>query len=173
MTVNASYYAGAQYAPADMMQRDADWVSPGVLTPSDLVVAQTATASMAVTVSGATQGSVGGNAWLPNGYRVYNNSQATLTIATANASNPRIDLVVIGIDTTTNPYTPELLVVTGTPASSPAVPTPPTTFIYTALAQVYVGVNVTSVTTSNITAMSTIATLNGSTPFNTPMTWVI
>lgn len=160
MTVNASYYAGGTgYTPADMMQRESDWVSPGVLSSSDLVVAQTTTASMNVTVSGAAQGSVGGNAWLPNGYRVYNNTQATLTIQAADTTNPRIDLVVIGIDTTTNPYTPQLKVIKGTAAASPSVPALSTGFVGIALAQVRVNANATSITNANITDVRDIAGL--------------
>ncbi|MDR3595087.1 hypothetical protein [Clostridium sp.] len=175
MTVNATYYAGGSgYTPADMLQRDADWINAGVISLSDLVVAQTATASMAVTVSGAAQGSVGGNAWLPGGYRMYNDSQATIAIATANATNPRIDLVVIGIDTTTNPYTPQLKVITGTPAASPTVPAYPSGFVGISLAQVYVGANVTSITTSNITDLRVIAGLKGTNnQYTTPLAWTI
>lgn len=174
MTVNASYYAGGTgYTPADMMQRDADWVSPGVLSISDLVVAQTATASMAVTVSGAAQGSVGGNAWLPNGYRVYNDSQATLTIAEADSTNPRIDIIAIGIDTTTNPYTPQLKIITGTPAVSPAIPSYPTGFIGISLAKVSVAANATSISNSNITDLRILASLKGSNnKYTAPLGWI-
>jgi hypothetical protein len=161
MTVNASYFAGGSgYTPADMMQRDGDWIYPGVLSSSDLVVAQTTTASMAVTVSGASQGTVGGNAWLPGGYRVYNDSQSTLSIATADTTNPRIDLVLVGIDTTVNPYVPQLKVITGTPAASPSVPSYPTGFIGISLAKIAVAANATSIVTANITDLRVIAGMN-------------
>ena len=45
MAVWSSYYAGGTYQPADMLQRDNDWVNAGVLSPSDLTVTQTSTAS--------------------------------------------------------------------------------------------------------------------------------
>ncbi|OPJ63671.1 hypothetical protein [Clostridium chromiireducens] len=160
MTVNATYYAGGTgYTPADMMQRDADWISPGVLSSGDLVVAQTATASMNITVSGAAQGQTGGNAWLPNGYRVFNDSLATLGISAADTTNPRIDLVVIVIDTTVNPYVPQLKVIKGTAAASPSVPALPTGFVGIALAQVRVNANATSITSANITDVRAIAGL--------------
>lgn len=152
MSVQATYYAGGTgYTPADMLQREADWVSPGVLSSSDLVVAQTTVASMAVTVSGAAQGQVGGNAWLPGGYRIFNDALATLAITTANATNPRIDLIVACIDTTTSPYTPSVKVITGTPAASPTVPSIPAGLVAIPLAQIYVAANVTSIVSSNIT----------------------
>jgi len=160
MTVNATYYAGPSYAPTDMLQREADWVSPGVLSVSDLVVAQTATASMAVTVSGASQGTAGGNAWLPNGYRVYNDTQATLIVLAADATNPRIDLVAIGIDTTTNPYTPEVMIIKGTAAASPVVPSYPTGFVGLSLAKIAVAANATSIVNANITDLRVIAGMN-------------
>jgi hypothetical protein len=161
MTVNATYYAGGTgYTPADMLQRDADWVIPGVISMNDLVVAQTGTPSMAVTVTGAAQGVTGGNAWLPNGYRVFNDSLATLTISAADTTNPRIDLVVIGIDTTTNPYTPQLKVIKGTAAASPTVPAYPTGFVGISLVKIAVAANATSITNSNITDLRVIAGMN-------------
>ncbi|MDR3598118.1 hypothetical protein [Clostridium sp.] len=161
MTVNATYYAGGTgYTPADMLQRDADWVIPGVISMNDLVVAQTGTPSMAVTVTGAAQGVTGGNAWLPNGYRVFNDSLATLTISAADTTNPRIDLVVIGIDTTTDPYTPQLKVIKGTAAASPTVPAYPTGFVGISLVKIAVAANATSITNSNITDLRVIAGMN-------------
>jgi|GEM_PF-3265734 len=161
MSLHATYLAGVQIYPSDMMQRDQDFISPGVITSSDLVVATTGTPSMAVTVSGATQGSAGGNAWLPGGYRVYNDAQATLTIAAADATNPRIDLIIAAIDTTSTPYTSSLQVITGTPASSPAVPSVPVGLIALALAHVAVAANATSIVTGNITDVRVIAGLQG------------
>lgn len=175
MTVNATYYAGGTgYTPADMLQREADWVSPGVLSSSDLVAAQTATASMAVTVSGAAQGQVGGNSWLPGGYRIFNDALATLTIQAADTTNPRIDLVVIGIDTTVSPYAPQLKVIKGTAVASPVVPSMPAGFVGISLAQVYVGANVTSITSGNITDVRVLAYIKGTNnQYTTPLTWTI
>ncbi|MDP4224922.1 MAG: hypothetical protein Q8910_00935 [Bacteroidota bacterium] len=162
MALNASYYAGASYYPADMMQREADWVVPGVVSSSDLVVTQAATPNMTVLVSGASQGAPGGNAWLPKGYRVYNDSNAPLTITTADATNPRIDLIIAAVDTSTTPnYTPGLVVITGTPAASPVVPSVPGKYVYIALAQVYVAKSVTSIINSNITDVRAIAVIDG------------
>lgn len=161
MPLHATYVAGVQYYPTDMMQRDQDFISPGVITTNDLVVAPTGTPSMAVTVSGATQGSVGGNAWLPGGYRVYNDAQATLTIAAADATNPRIDLVVAAIDTTATPYTPSLRIIAGTPAASPVAPSVPVGLIVLTLAQIAVAANATSIVAANITDKRVIAGLQG------------
>lgn len=85
-----------------------------------------------------------------------NDAPVTLTVTTANGSNPRIDVVVAVVTDAqysgaTNNIT--LAVVAGTPASSPVVPTLPNNAI--SLAQIAVGAAVTSITNSNITATST------------------
>lgn len=161
MTVYASFDAQAQYQPADLMQRDADWVAPGVLSTSDLQVIAQSPAAMAVNVSGAVQGQVGGSAWLPNGYRLYNDSLLSLAIAAANATNPRIDIVIAAVNTNTNPYTPVVQVVTGTPGASPIAPTMPAGFVGIILAQVYVAANATSIVQANVTDLRTVAALKG------------
>ena len=161
MAIHASFIAGTAYYPADLMQGWQDIVSNGVLSSSDLIVSQTSTPSMAVQVMGAPQGSPGGNCWI-NGYRIYNDTTTTLTIATANSTNPRIDLVVIGVDTSVNPYNPVLEVITGTPASSPTAPSIPGTLICLTLAQVYVAANASSITNSNITDKRIYSHINNS-----------
>ena len=156
-TVFASYINGDGYMPVDMMQRDADWVVPGVLASADLLV--TAPGGMAVQVSGSAQGSVGGNAWLPGGVRFYNSAPATLAIAANSSGNPRIDLVVAGIDTSVgSPYNPTVIVITGTPAVSPTVPAPINTLTpYIPLAQVAVANGTSSIVAGNITDVRTRA----------------
>lgn len=159
MTQHASYYEGNTYHPQDMMQRDADWISPGVLSSSDLVVSPGS--GLAVNVSGASQGSAGGNAWLPGGYRVYNDAQQTVTLAAASTTYPRIDLIVAAIDTSQSPYVPVIKVITGTPAASPSVPSIPSSLVAITLAKVTVAANATTISTGNIVDMRTIAGLQG------------
>jgi hypothetical protein len=161
MSQYASYYAGTQYDPVDMLMRDADWFNPGVVSASDLIVTQTATASMNVLVTGSAKGSIGGNAWLPNGYRFLNDAQATLAIAAADTTNPRIDLIVACVDTTTTPYTPGLKVIKGTAAASPAVPGITAGLIAIPLYRVYVASNVTTIINSNLTDVRSIASISG------------
>jgi len=152
MTIHASYIAGNQYSPIDLMERDKDFFSNGILIQSDLTTLQTDTPSMGVSV-------LSGVHWV-DGYRIYNDSNTTLTIETADVTNPRIDIIVIGIDITTVPYyTPVLQVIKGTPSSSPIAPSIPGTIIGIKLAEVYVDVNVTSIINSNITDKRIIAGL--------------
>lgn len=56
------------------------------------------------------------------GFFVESDAQEVLTIATADATNPRKDLVVLKLDRTANTIT--LTKLTGTPAVSPTTPTP-------------------------------------------------
>lgn len=89
------------------------------------------------------------------GHRVWVTSTKTLTIATANGSNPRKDLVVCRIIFGNDgESTAELDVKTGTPASSPSAPTPTTNFGGTyeiALAEVYVSAGAVTISASNVT----------------------
>jgi hypothetical protein len=164
MTLKASYYAGMNYYPADMMQRDADWIVPGVLSMSDLTVSPTTpSASMAVVVSGAAQGQVGGNAWLPGGYRIYNDANQTLTVQAADPTYPRIDLVIASIDTSANPYTPSLQIIKGTAALSPVAPAIPANLVALVLAQLNVSAADTSIASGDITDKRTTAYLTAGT----------
>lgn len=159
MAQHASYINGNEYFPSDMMQRENDWITPGVVSLSDLIVTPSTPLSLTVNVSGASQGSIGGNAWLPNGYRFYNDSQQTVTLATADLTNPRIDLIVAGIDTTQNPYLPTIKVITGTPSSTPVALSIPTTLQAITLYQISVPANATTITSSQITDVRTMAVI--------------
>jgi hypothetical protein len=94
-------------------------------------------------------------------YTSYNDAAVTASIATANATNPRIDLVCLTVNDayyTGSTNNIVVNVVTGTPAGSPTVPSTPANSI--ALAQVYVGAAVTSITNSNITDVRVTVTSN-------------
>jgi hypothetical protein len=74
----------------------------------------------------------------------------SLTLASADPSNPRIDLVVAYVnDLGTSASACYVQVVTGTAAGSPSAPAAPSPSI--TLAQVYVAAGVASITTGNIT----------------------
>lgn len=140
MAITASYIQQSSYYPSDLMVRDADFVQPGVVTLNDLT-ATASTTSLQVTISGSAETATGGNAWVPGGYRLNNSAALALTLAAADATNPRIDLIEAGVDTTVNPYSPTIRVVTGTPAASPSVPATDSGFI--ALYEVAVPANAT------------------------------
>lgn len=85
-------------------------------------------------------------------YSCVNDATKNVTITAADGTNPRIDLIVAKVQDTlysgaVNSWS--IVVVTGTPAGSPAVPSQPANSI--AIGQVLVGAGVTSIVTGNIT----------------------
>lgn len=95
-----------------------------------------------------------GRAWI-DGHWFYNDTAYTgLTIATApSGSNARIDRVVLRLDTSTAVRSIALAVLTGTAAASPVAPalTRGGNVYELALADIYVGAGVLSITDGNIT----------------------
>jgi hypothetical protein len=86
------------------------------------------------------------------GHFYSNDSVLTLSIAAANATNPRIDLVVLKLDPTANSIT--AVVKTGTAASSPSAPTLTVTdtgVMEVTIAQVAVAANATTISAGNVT----------------------
>ena len=138
---NPTTYDQQTYAKRRNMEQT-DGILEGVL--SELRVTPTDPASMAVAVCA---GSVN-----IQGYWMDSDDIETLQLAAADVNNPRIDRVVVRLDTSVNMEV-TLAVLTGTPASSPAAPAlTRTNYIYElSLAQVYVGVGATYISTSNIT----------------------
>lgn len=122
-------------------------------TAVDLIVTQAASPNMTVIVDAGN--AVVGNSSGRGPYLCENTANQTLTVSTADPTNPRIDLVYIQvIDTVagdTGSSATQVGIVTGTPASSPAVPALPTNGVSLSLAQVRVNAGVTSITGSNIT----------------------
>ena len=92
-----------------------------------------------------------GQGWI-NGYWYKNDASKSITIATADATHPRIDLIVLRLDTI-NARSIVATVITGTPSSVPVVPTLTETeqLWEIPLAQVYVGAAVTTIVSGNIT----------------------
>jgi hypothetical protein len=116
-----------------------------------------ATSDLLVTApgSGMTMNLAAGQA-LVRGHYYYNNTGSSLAISTANASNPRIDLVVLTLDPAANTIVASVLA--GTPAVSPVAPTLTQTDTGTyqiALASVYVGAAVVNISQSNLTDLRT------------------
>jgi hypothetical protein len=85
-------------------------------------------------------------------YAAVNPAKANLTLEAANATNPRIDLIVASVQDSwySGSFNQALLqVVTGTPAGSPSPPTPPENTVV--LAQVEVKAKATEIKTASIT----------------------
>jgi hypothetical protein len=94
-------------------------------------------------------------------YVAYNDAQVTLTIATADPTNPRIDRVVMTVNDayyTGSTNNVVLQVIAGTPASSPVAPVTPANSI--SLATIAVGAAVLSINSGNITDTRVLVTTN-------------
>jgi hypothetical protein len=96
------------------------------------------------------------------GHYFANDALATIAITTANATNPRIDAVVLELDPTANTILPK--VVAGTAAASPVAPTLTQTdagIYQQVLAYVAVAAAASTITAANVTdARSFVASVN-------------
>lgn len=106
--------AGSAITEAQWQKMARRWLNTGVIDDHLNELAVTADGS-AMSVSVNT-----GGTWI-RGFYFESDAAVALTIAAADATNPRIDSVVVRLDRTAN--TMALAVVTGTAASSPVAPT--------------------------------------------------
>lgn len=99
-----------------------------------------------------------GQIWIPGSaanqaqYYMLNDATLSVTVPAANATNPRIDLIVAQVEDAeygSGSNLGQVVDIAGTPAPSPVAPSAPASSIV--LAQVYVGAAVTSITSANIT----------------------
>jgi hypothetical protein len=119
---------------------------------NQLSVTQTGSPSMAVIVKNGHAVIPGTEGSKQGGYSVFNDADVTLSIGAAHASLNRIDSIVFKVEDSAYSganNTSSLVVVAGTPASSPAAPTLPANSIE--LARVSILANDTSITTGEIT----------------------
>jgi hypothetical protein len=119
---------------------------------SKLKVQAQGTPAMAVDILSGQIYIRGSEAFLQGVYSCVNNGTVSLAITTAHATLPRIDIVVAKVEDSQFSGAVDawsLVVVAGTPAASPVVPTSPNNSV--TLAQVLVGAGVTSIVNGNIT----------------------
>lgn len=124
----------------------------GILAPADLAVTQNGTPNMSVNIASGSAWIVGTESSVQGVYNVTNDAAVNVAIATANGTNPRIDLIVAQVlddQYSGASHIGQIVAVTGTPAASPSVPATPKNSIV--LAQVRVNASVTSILTANIT----------------------
>lgn len=88
---------------------------------------------------------------MAHGHWFKRDAEATLAISAADATNPRIDLVVLRIDWSANTET--VTVITGTPAASPSAPSPVETATQwdVPLAEVAVAAAASTIAAGNVT----------------------
>jgi hypothetical protein len=130
----------------------------GVVRSGDLAVAQNGTPNMSVLVAAGSAFIRGTQAASQGVYHSFNDASTNLTIAAANATNPRRDLIVLQIrDAAYSGAVRDarLLVVTGTPAASPVDPSLSSTPNALVLARVRVAAAATSITNAVIDDLRT------------------
>ena len=145
---NFVYLPSDQKVTSTLIPKSA--VDPG--KGSKLKVTQTGSPSMGVIV-GSGHAKIGGTESSKQGaYGVMNDADLTLTVTAAHGSLNRIDLVVFKVEDSQYSganNTSSLVMVDGTPASSPVAPTAPANSIV--LAEVLVSAGVSTIVNANIT----------------------
>jgi hypothetical protein len=144
--------AGSYPAESDRQIQQALYATTGIIGSSSLAITANSPAGMTVlaatgwaAVVGTTQANMGT-------YVFYNDATTTLTVTTADPTNPRIDRVVATVRDAyyTGAFNDVIFqVLAGTPAGSPSAPAIPANSI--SLATIAVGAAVTQINAGNIT----------------------
>jgi hypothetical protein len=153
--------AGSYPAESDRLTTQALYATTGIIGSSSLAVTQNSPAGMSVKVAAGWAAIIGTTQANMGAYVAYNDAQATLTVTTADPTNPRIDRVVVTIRDAyyTGAFNDVIFqVLAGTPAGSPTAPAVPANSI--SLATIAVGAAVTSILTANITDTRVEVTTN-------------
>jgi hypothetical protein len=153
--------AGSYPAQYDRLTAQALWATTGIIGSSSLAVTANSPAGMSVRVASGWAAIVGTTTSNMGVYTIFNDAQDTLTITTADPTNPRIDLVCATVrDAFYSGANNDVIfqVIAGTPAGSPVAPALPANSI--SLATVAVGAAVTQINTGNITDTRVDTTTN-------------
>ena len=153
--------AGSYPAQYDRLTAQALWATTGIIGSTSLAVTENSPAGMSVRVALGWAAIVGTTTTNMGVYTIFNDATDTLTITTADPTNPRIDLVCATVrDAFYSGANNDVIfqVIAGTPAGSPVAPALPANSI--SLATVAVGAAVTQINTGNITDTRTLVTTN-------------
>lgn len=153
--------AGSYPAQYDRLTAQALWATTGIIGSSSLAVTANSPAGMSVRVASGWAAIVGTTTINMGVYTIFNDAQETLTITTADPTNPRIDLVCATVrDAFYSGANNDVIfqVIAGTPAGSPVAPALPDNSI--SLATVAVGAAVTQINSGNITDTRVDVTTN-------------
>jgi hypothetical protein len=152
---------GSHPAENDRLTTQALWATTGIIKSNSLEVTANSPVGMSVLVSSGWAAIVGTTQANMGTYVAYNDATVTLTITTANPTNPRIDLICMTVNDSyysgaTNNVA--FQVIAGTPAGSPVAPALPANSI--SLATVAVAAGALSITSGNITDTRVLTTTN-------------
>ena len=143
--------AGTYTAQQDRVNQQGVFNTSGVIGSASLAVTAQASPNMTVNIASGWGAIVATTSNL-GVYGIYNDATVIQSISAADATNPRIDLIVATVNDAQ--YSGSLnnvvfTTVAGTPAASPTVPSTPSNSIV--LAQIAVAANASTITTANIT----------------------
>jgi hypothetical protein len=144
--------AGSYPAESDRQIQQALYATTGIIGTSSLAVSPNSPAGMSVRVAAGWAAIVGTTQANMGVYTFYNDALTTLTVTTADPTNPRIDRVVVTVrDAYYSGAFNDVIfqVLAGTPAGSPTAPAIPANSI--SLATIAVAAAATSITSANIT----------------------
>ena len=152
---------GSHPAENDRLTTQALYATTGIIGSSSLAVTQNSPAGMSVRVAAGWASIVGTTQANMGTYVIYNDATETLTVTTADPTNPRIDRVVATVqDAYYSGSANDVIfqVVAGTPAGSPSAPATPANSI--SLATVAVAAGASSILTADITDTRVNTTTN-------------
>jgi hypothetical protein len=153
--------AGSYPAQYDRLTQQALYATTGIIGTSSLAVTANSPVGMSVRVASGWGAVVGTTTTNMGVYTFFNDAQETLTITTANPTNPRIDLVCATVrDAFYSGASNDVIfqVIAGTPAGSPVAPTLPANSI--SLATVAVAAAATQINSGDITNTRVDVTTN-------------
>jgi hypothetical protein len=153
--------SGSYPAESDRLTQQALYATTGIIGSASMAVTENSPAGMSVLVASGWAAVVGTTQANMGVYTFYNDATVTLTITTADPTNPRIDRIVATVRDAfyTGAFNDVIYqVLPGTPAGSPTAPAVPANSI--SLATVAVGAAVTQINTANITDTRVEVTTN-------------
>jgi hypothetical protein len=153
--------AGSYPAQYDRLTAQALYATTGIIGSSSMAVSANSPVGMSVRVASGWAAVIGTTTTNMGVYTAYNDATVTLTITTADVTNPRVDLVCMTVrDAFYSGANNDVIyqVIAGTPAGSPVAPSLPANSI--SLATVAVAANATQINTGNITDTRVEVTTN-------------
>lgn len=152
---------GSHPAENDRLTAQAIFATTGIVTSGSMAVTANSPVGMSVLVASGWAAIVGTTQANMGTYMAYNDATATLTITTADPTNPRVDRVVVTVNDayyTGSTNNVVFQVLAGTPAGSPTAPATPANSI--SLATIAVAAGALSIGSGNITDTRVLTTTN-------------
>jgi hypothetical protein len=146
MAIDVSYRDTFTTSAEDLARTNRNFIINEGVAFDGLKVTQSLTPAMTIAVATGTGYFYGSGTNANVMYEFYSDASETVTIGTAGVQ-ARIDIICLKVDASTG--VASIVAVAGTPSGSPAVPATPAS--HYKLAEVAVGISVTTITNANIT----------------------